>query len=401
MGKGGSRMEYISTVEASKKWGVSLRQVQRLLAGNRIPCAKKYGRFWMIPGDAEKPVDPRREKKSLQQSLSADLSYVISATTIPAPRHNPDSILGTINEERLRLQYEGELAYLRGDFKQTLRCFLKTEGDDAARLRACPMVVAAAISMGDYRAYTEIEAFLKGMISTIKDSDISAFAELALATAAVSVIAPKMAPDWLKDGDFSAFAPQLKPYTLYLRAKYLHCVNQSAAALAVAQTALTLCASEQGITVPDIYLRLMCAVTCHSLGRVDDARRWVLEAMSAGLPYGFITPFAEVVTELGGLVELCLNQVFPDYYDAVIAQWKRTWKNWITFHNQFTEDNITLILSLREYHIALLVARRIPYATIAKQQCISVGRLKNIVMDIYSKLLISSRNDLAKYVLHK
>ncbi len=54
-------MEYISTEDASKKWGISIRQVQRLLACNRIPDAKKYERSWMIPVDARKPVDLRRD----------------------------------------------------------------------------------------------------------------------------------------------------------------------------------------------------------------------------------------------------------------------------------------------------------------------------------------------------
>ena len=101
------------------------------------------------------------------------------------------------------------------------------------------------------------------------------------------------------------------------------------------------------------------------------------------LPHGFITPFAEIVTALGGLVEQCLEQEFPDIYDAVISQWRRTWKNWIAFHNQFTKENITLVLTLREYHIALLVARRIPYVKIAEQYGVSVGRLKNIMTSIY------------------
>ena len=57
------RVEYITVIEASERWGVSLRQVQRLLAAQRIPGAKKYGRSWMIPDDAEKPADPRKEKK--------------------------------------------------------------------------------------------------------------------------------------------------------------------------------------------------------------------------------------------------------------------------------------------------------------------------------------------------
>jgi DNA-binding CsgD family transcriptional regulator len=135
------------------------------------------------------------------------------------------------------------------------------------------------------------------------------------------------------------------------------------------------------------------------MGNMEDARRYLLEAMRIALPHGFITPFAENVTALGGLIEQCLEQSFPEHYDAVIGQWKRTWKNWIAFHNRFTKDNITLVLSLREYHLALLVARRVPYAKIARQHCISVGRLKNIMLGIYGKLFISSRDELSQYVL--
>lgn len=392
-------MIYITVLEAAERWGVSVRQVQRLLADNRIPGVKKYGRSWMIPADAEKPLDLRKEKCLPQKSLSADLAAVIAATTVPMPDHRPDAILDTLKEERLRLQYEGELAYLRGDFKRTMYCFHKTEGDDAARLRASLMAVAAAISLGDYRRYMEIDAYLRAFMKDGKDGDLSAMAELALASVAVSVTAPNMVPDWLKEGDFGTRPVLTKPYTLYLHAKYFLCTGRYEAMLAVAQTALTLSSPEKGITFPDIYLQVTCAIACHNLEREDAARRWLLSAMRICLPHGFITPFAEVVTLLGGLVEQCLEQEFPDYYNAVIGQWERTVKNWITFHNQFTKDHITLILSLREYHIATLVARRVPYAKIAKQYCISVGRLKNIMLEIYGKLYISGRDELAKYIM--
>lgn len=391
-------MEYLSAAEISNKWGVSARQVQRLLAGGRIPGAKKCGRVWMIPENAEKPPDPRREEKLPQNTLSSDLARVIAATTVPMPDGNPDAVLDTVREERLRLQFEGELAYLRGDFRRTMRCFQKTEGDDTARLRACPAAIAAAISLGDYRTYTEICSYLKKYAKADKNGDIAVFAELALATAAVSVIAPRMAPDWLIEGDFSLLPAQARPDALYLRAKYFHCVGNYEAMLAVAQTALTLSASSQGFTMPEIYLRVTCAAACHALGRENDAKRWLLEAMQTALPYGFVTPFAEVVTTLGGLMERCLKEAFPACYDAVMDQWQRTWKNWISFHNQFAKDNITLMLSLREYHLAVLVAQHVPYAKIAKEHCISVGRLKNIVLEIYEKLLISSRDELSQYV---
>ncbi len=166
----------------------------------------------------------------------------------------------------------------------------------------------------------------------------------------------------------------------------------------MAQTALTCCIQEQGITVSEIYLRAVCAIACHHLGRDGEAWRWLLEAMRLALPHGFITPFAEHVADFGGLVEKCLEQEFPLFYNVVIEQWKRTVKNWVTFHNNFTKDNVTLILSLREFHLAQMVARRVPYTKIAAQYGISVGRLKNIMTEIYQKLYISSRDELAQYV---
>ncbi|WP_333783135.1 hypothetical protein [Lutispora saccharofermentans] len=392
-------MYYITTSEAAEKWGVSGRSINYHLAAGHIPDAVKKGKLWLIPADAQRPADNRRHEGTTQKSLSSDLHNILVSTTIPMPHDNPEAILDTVSEERLRLQYEGELAYLRGDFKRTMRCFDRTEGDDAARLRASLMAVAAAISLGDYRAYTEIDSYLKRCIEANQGSDMAAIAELALASVAVSVTAPNMVPDWLKEGDFSAIPIMAKPHTLYLRSKYFFCVDRYEAMLAVAQTALTLSAPEQGITFTGIYLRVVCAIACHHLEREDAAVRWLLEAMRICLPHGFITPFAEVATLLGGLVERCLEREFPDYYDAVIGQWKRTFKNWIAFHNEFTKDHITFILSLRECHIAILVAHRVPYAKIAKQYNISVGRLKNIMLEIYEKLCISGRNELAKYIM--
>lgn len=392
-------MLYMTVSEASEKWQVSCRQVQRLVALNRIPGAQKFGRAWMLPAETEKPADLRGEKGPSQHKLVAELMRINAATSVPMPADNPDAILDILGEEKLRLIYEAELAYLRGDFQRTLACFYKTGGDEALKLRACLVAIPGAISLGNYPVYTEIEAYLKDYMKAGKNLDLRLFGELALAGIAVSVMAPNMVPEWLKTGDFSAFPQESShAYLIYLRAKYFQCVCNYEAMLASAQAALAFCRAEQGISLTGIYLRTTCAIACHYLGRQEEARRYLLEAMRICLPHGFITPFAELATELGGLVEQCLAQEFPVYCGAVVRQWKRTVRNWIIFHNAFTKDNITLILSLREYHLAALTARRVPYAKIAQQHNISVGRLKNIMLEIYQKLHISGRDELAKYI---
>jgi len=132
---------------------------------------------------------------------------------------------------------------------------------------------------------------------------------------------------------------------------------------------------------------------------MKEAKRWLSDAISIGMPHGFITPFAESATWFGGLLEQLLLQEYPDYFEIVISQWKSTCKNWLVFHNRFAKDNCTLILSLREYQIAIMAARGASNSVIAGHFHISEGRLKAIMHEIYGKLFIKSRKELAKYVL--
>ncbi|WP_041722459.1 hypothetical protein [Caldicellulosiruptor saccharolyticus] len=59
--------DYMSVNEASKKWDISVRRIQKLCAENRINGAVRFSRVWAIPRNAQKPIDGRlksqRERK--------------------------------------------------------------------------------------------------------------------------------------------------------------------------------------------------------------------------------------------------------------------------------------------------------------------------------------------------
>ena len=393
-------MDYLSAAETAEKWKTSLRQVQRLLAAGRIPRAKKCGNSWIIPADAEKPGDPRFAEKSLEKPVADELVYFVEAFAASVLPDHPDAALDAIADERVRLLQESVLAYLRGDYEKTIQCFQKTKNDDSARLAASSITIAAAISTGDYNLYSEIEAFLKETITANKDSVLSAYAEIALATAYTGALAPNMVADWLKDGDFSALHPLMKMDAAYKRAKYFQSLGQFELMLSIAQTALAFGAPENGsFYFFEIYFPLVCAMAYCSLGREEEARSLLSDVMKRALPHGFITPFAESMTSFGGLLEQCLEHEFPEYHDAAINQWKQTFSNWMAFHNRFTKDNITTILSRREIQVALSVAQHVPRTEIAKQLNLSRGGLNNIIEGIYSKLLVHNRDELAKYLI--
>ena len=64
---------YMTLAEAGEKWNVSPRLINTYCLNGRIEGAERAGRIWMIPDDAERPIDLRvksgyykgwREKKN-------------------------------------------------------------------------------------------------------------------------------------------------------------------------------------------------------------------------------------------------------------------------------------------------------------------------------------------------
>lgn len=61
-------MDYMNAKEAADKWGLSVRRVQVLCEQGRVDGVDRLGNVWLIPKNAEKPLDGRtREVKKQKQ----------------------------------------------------------------------------------------------------------------------------------------------------------------------------------------------------------------------------------------------------------------------------------------------------------------------------------------------
>ncbi|WP_434309333.1 Fic family protein [Hominifimenecus sp. rT4P-3] len=58
-------MDYIKVAEAAAKWGISPRRVRVLCTEGKIPGMVRRGKLYMIPANAEKPVDGRTNRAAL------------------------------------------------------------------------------------------------------------------------------------------------------------------------------------------------------------------------------------------------------------------------------------------------------------------------------------------------
>ena len=71
-------LSFISAKEAAEKWNISQRRVSVLASENRIKGAMMVGNMWIIPSNAEKPIDKRtvRYEKSKSITLKPFVKWV-------------------------------------------------------------------------------------------------------------------------------------------------------------------------------------------------------------------------------------------------------------------------------------------------------------------------------------
>ena len=71
-------LSYMSAKEAAEKWNISQRRVSVLASENRINGAMMVGNMWIIPSNAEKPIDKRtvRYEKSKSVTLKPFVKWV-------------------------------------------------------------------------------------------------------------------------------------------------------------------------------------------------------------------------------------------------------------------------------------------------------------------------------------
>ena len=60
-------MDYLTSVEISKEWGISARRISLLCLKGRIEGAIKKGKTWLIHTGTKKPADARLKKNREQK----------------------------------------------------------------------------------------------------------------------------------------------------------------------------------------------------------------------------------------------------------------------------------------------------------------------------------------------
>ena len=401
-------MRYITAEEAARRWGVTTRLVQRYCKQGRIAGAEKLGGSWRIPEGTVKPDDPRRgDRTSMPQVPSrrptSSFQHLMSLmSTAYAPGTAKAFVASLANGTRASVA-QAELAYFSGDAERArdLAAPLLRSDDAEARLSACLICAFSNLTLG---RINDARFALDGALSSLNSEmgggtppEVTAMATFIgnAASALLHLPAPKSvqaAPDLLPllPPGLRLFACYVKAHRLYLEGAYEQSYGIVLGAFAMADALYP---------IPAIYLHLAAVMSLMALRRTDEARQHVLAAWDIARPDGLIQPFGEHHGLLGGMLEAAIKPAWPDDFKRMIDITYRFSAGWRRVHNPSTADDVADNLTTTEFAVCMLASRDWSNAEIAEHMGFSLNRVKECLSNAFRKLGVSSRKDLAQFML--
>lgn len=395
-------MEYISTAEAAEKWGVKPRYVQRLLSENRVPGAVRYGNCWMVPADADKPGDPRRERKLIKERLFDTLPRKCPLLTMTTLYHTPgsgDAVAKSIVTDReAHTLFCGQLAYLRGDISGAATLLEKLPYDEK---RPDLLVGTAflhslcALYRGDTAEWLSAKEKI-GEMTCLHESEIVR-RDFWLGNIDLELYDIAGFPDWFCEGDFELLSADCYPMARYAYMKYhmLRTLKSDAVLITkpfISQNRL------DGALVSEIYCRLMLAVGYHEQGSLQKSAEQIDMALTLALPDRLYAPFAEYRDNLETLMDERLNALDREASKAIRALNVRLSVGWTKLKREIHGIINTIGLTQQEHYAAKLAAKGLTNVEISGRMRVSVNTVRGYISEAIGKTGAVSRKELAKFL---
>ncbi len=399
-------MEYLNIEEVAKKWGLGVRRVQLLCAAGKIEGALRFGRDWMIPKDASKPIDGRTRAGRTRQSENMPLPRKTPFLYMSDLYHTPgeaDSVGESLSyNHEAQVLFEAEVAYSRGQIDRVYDCanyLLGRHSGFYAVLSAGMLLAMCAIWKGDIEMWRRAKIHIAEAPAK-SDYDRDAM-QLAISAVDIMLYNVESFPEWFKIGCFEPLHKDAFPAAKVYYAKYLYANGYGVATGAMKLEGVQglslmsmlpntieplICWANANRTVmSEIYLRLTCAAVYHNSGRDDQAIRHIDRAISLALPDRLYGTLAEYCRALDTLMEKRLSAVDADAWREVETLYRVYNEGWSRLEGSIRGRKIITTLSQKEREVAKLAAFGMTNREIADKLYLSLPIVKQAIRIVMEK----------------
>ena len=404
-------MEYITVSEAAQKWGVTTRRVQMLCNDGRIKGAVRFGPVWKIPATA---VLPNAKSKNEEPHLPMPRkSPFLDMTNLYYKAGCADECAEMlINQPEAHALFEAQIAYRRGEIEKVYeqaRYFLHSHSGFYAVIGGGMLLAQCAIWRGDVFLWKEAKKHI--FEAPCKDEHDREIVSLTLAIIDSSIYDNKDYPEWFKVGNFEALPGDAHPAAKVFYVKYLY---MAAYAIATGQFKLE---GVEGLAlmrmipntiepmisqavidktiVPEMFLRMSCAVAYYNSGQKEKAIAHIDKAIALALPdqlYGFLT---EYMRHFGDFLEQRIALQDKNAVVAVKALYNIYSVGWARLSSQVRDKMISTNLDAKDREIAKLCAFGFTTKEIAAMLHTSESTISHAITRITNKTGLLSKKEFA------
>lgn len=404
-------MNYITVKEAAKKWNVSTRRVQVLCSQDRIKGAYRFGKSWMIPSTAVLP-NARRKEEEPHLPMPRKSPFLDMTNLYNKAGEAEKCAEMLINQPEAHALFEAQIAYRRGEIEKVYeqaRYFLHAHSGFYAILGGGMLLAQCAIWRGDLYLWKEAKKHI--FEAPCKDAHDRELVSLALAIIDSSIYDNKDYPEWFKIGNFEVLPGDAHPAAKVFYVKYLY---MAAHAIATKQFKLE---GVEGLAmmrmipntieplisqavldktiIPEMFLRMSCAVAYYNSGQREKAIVHMDKAIALALPdqlYGFLT---EYLRHFGDLLEERIALQNKDAVVAVKALYNIYSVGWVRLSSQVKEKYIAIHLDPKDRELAKLSAFGFTAREIASMLYLSESTVNHDITRIINKAGLLNKKELA------
>ncbi|MBQ8441109.1 MAG: helix-turn-helix domain-containing protein [Clostridia bacterium] len=402
-------MSFITVKEAAEKWGVTPRRVQALCSQERIKGAYRFGRDWMIPATAVLPGHRKDQPPTLPMPRKSP--FLDMTNLYHRAGHADECAEMLINNPEAYILFSAQIAYRRGEIDKVYdqaRYFLSSHSGFYAILGGGMLLALCAIWRGDIYLWQEAKKHLcEAPCETRAERDIIS---LALAIVDSSIYDNKDYPEWFQIGNFEVLPADAHPAAKVFYIKYLYMTAYALASNEIEMKdvqglslmrlipstiePLITQAVVDGTVIPEIYLRMSCAVAYHNSGQREKAIVHMDKAIALALPDGLYGLLCEYIRHFEGLLEERIELIDPSAVQAVNELYRTYSVGWARLSGAVRNKYIATNLTAREREVSKLTVFGFSAKEVAGMLHVSESTVKQTLTRVYLKTGINDKSEL-------
>lgn len=200
----------------------------------------------------------------------------------------------------------------------------------------------------------------------------------------------------VQDESLACLTEGTRLYLLYAVAHAMYLQKRHAEALGVARAALMMAVGR--FPSVEVYLNLVASMAASNLHDGTQAAAFFHQAWQIAEQEDYIQPFVEHHGLLQGQIEKHIRDRKPELYGRIAEKVMAFSRGWMKIHNPNSVNKVTDRLSPYEFSLAMLAVKNKSNQEIADYMHISINTVKFHLSNIYQKVGVSNRSELAKYM---